>query len=326
MVLLSRVAESLFWMGRSVERAENVARLLDVAYHGRLEPFGDGDLLGATNTWQALISTLGLDAAYSSLYDKVSEDRVIEFLTVSSLNASSIVSCVTAARENARSVRDHLSSETWVAVNKLHHTTARGNLHLIMADGLYDFCDSIRQGAGLFHGTASSTQLHDEGWNWMRSGIYLERADMVTRIVDSKYHLLMSSLDEVGGPIDRHQWAAVLRSVSGYEAFRRTHAEGIEASSVIEFLVLDNEFPRSVRRCVDGLLQSLAAATMGAQPKLRNPSMRLVTDMQNRLQYESAETLVGAGLHEYLAEVQRTLAAVTESVSGAFFWATFRAA
>lgn len=325
MALLSRVAESLFWMGRYVERAENTARLLDVTYHGRLEP-GTIELAGAINTWEALITTLGLGDLYHELYAEVTEQGVIDFLTVSRGNSSSIVSSLVAARENARGCRDQLSSETWVAINRLHHATAGRNLHLIMADGLYDFCDSIRQGAQTFHGTAENTSLHDEGWHWMRCGVLIERADMVTRIVDSKYHLLMTSLDEVGGPLDRYQWGAVLRSVSGYEAFRRTHAGGMDATAVVGFLLLDREFPRSLRACVDALRSVLDKATEGAEPRLRNPAMREVTALQNRLQFETEETVIGSGLHQVLAETQQTMARVSQAVSEAFFWATPSAA
>lgn len=326
MALLSRVAESLFWMGRYVERAENTARLLDVTYHGRLEPQQHFDLAGATNTWEALVATLGLAASYAERHETVTELDVIEFLTVDRENHSSIVSALASARENARSVRDFLSSETWVAINRLYHATAQRNLHLILADGLYDFCDTIRQGTQLFHGTAENTSLHDEGWFWLRTGVLIERADMITRIVDSKYHLLMSSLDEVGGALDRHQWAALLRSVSGYEAFRRTHAHGVDAAQTIGFLLLDEQFPRSLRASVDALHDALDSATEGAEPRLRNPAMRRVTQLRNQVRYETAETLVGHGLHEFLGATQGTIAAMSVAVSEAFFWSASSAA
>ena len=218
MLLLSRVAESLFWLGRHIERAENTARLLDVTYHGRLEPSAS-EVAGATNTWAALIATLGLDERYRTLYGDYEELSVIEFLTVSRDNGSSIISSLGAARENAQSVRDYLSSESWVAINRLYHSTANTNIHLILADGLYDFCDTVRVGSHLFAGTVRATSLYDEGMQWLWTGAYLERSDMITRLVDSKYHLLMSAADEIGGAIDRFQWMALLRSISGWEAY-----------------------------------------------------------------------------------------------------------
>jgi uncharacterized alpha-E superfamily protein len=325
MALLSRVAESLFWLGRYVERAESMARLLDVTFHGRLEPHAS-EVVGATNTWEALVTTLGLTDSFDELGLTADEATVIEFLTVSRANASSIVSSLAAARENARGVRDFLSSETWIAINRLYHSTAQQNVHLILADGLYDFCDGIRQGAGLFHGTCASTSLHDEGWHWLQAGVYLERSDMVTRIVDSKYHLLLDSLEEVGGSLDRHQWMALLRSLSGYEAFRRTHAGPLDPAPIVEFLLLDVEFPRSLRANVDALVDAIERATDGAPPRLRNPALRQLAGLQSQLQYETVDTLIGTGLHQFLASTQDTLAATSTSLSEAFFWAATSAA
>jgi len=324
MALLSRVAESLFWLGRHIERAENTARLLDVTYHGRLEPQNEQEL-GALNTWEALVATLGLTNSYRSLYDRANEQGVVEFLTVSRQNSSSIVSSVEAARDSARGVRDYLSSETFVAINRLYHSTSQRNLTLIMADGVYDYCDTVRQGAQTFHGTAESTSLHDEGWYWLRSGVFLERADMTSRIVDSKYHLLMTSLDEIGGPIDRFQWAAVLRGVSGYEAFLRAQSGGIDGPEVVSFLVLAEDFPRSLLASVTDLQQALELATDGAADRLRNPALGLVAGLASKLRYESAETLLGKGLHQYLVDSQAALAQISGRLGEAFFGASPRA-
>lgn len=324
-MLLSRVAESLFWLGRYVERAENTARLLDVTYHGRLAPSAH-EVAGATNTWEAMIRTLGLGHGYDAAYSRNDEDSTIEFLTVHRDNPSSIITSLMRARENARSARDCLSSESWLAINRLYHDVANTNLQLILADGLYDFCDSVRLGANLFSGTVDATSLRDEGLQWLWAGVYLERADMLTRLVDSKYHLLMSSLEEVGGALDRFQWVAVLKSVSAWEAYLRLRPGGVDPAGVIEFLLLNDRFPRSLRTSVDDLLRALEAATTGASPRLRNPSMRLVTDLQSRLRFETGTTLINAGLHEFLLDLQGVLAAITQAVSESFFWAAAGAA
>jgi uncharacterized alpha-E superfamily protein len=325
MALLSRVAESLFWMGRYVERAENTARLLDVTYHGSLEPT-TGDLPGARNTWEALVTTLGLEEEFIATGQAPTEEQVVEYLTVDASSPASIVSSLGLARENARGVRDYLSSEAWVAINRLFHNARGRNLALIHSDGLYDFCEMVRQGAHLLAGTVDGTSIHDEGYYWLFCGIHLERADMVTRLVDSKYHLLMTNVEDVGGPYDWHQWAALLRSVSGYEAYRRTRAGGIDAQAVIGFLLLDERFPRSLRGCIQGLLESLDRATDGADARLRNPGMRHVTGLANRLQFETVDSIVQLGLHQYVEEVQETLAKASTAVSEAFFWSAMRAA
>lgn len=321
MPLLSRVAESLFWLGRYAERAENTARLLDVAYHARLEP-AETEITGATNTWHALIASLGLREHYFQNHEAATEVSTVEYLTVDRTNSSSILSCLALARENARSVRDYLSSEAWVSINRWYHGTANRNVHLIMADGLYDFCESIRQGAHLFAGTVEGTSLHDEGWHWLRSGQLLERADMITRIVDSKYHLLMPSLDDVGGPIDRYQWTAVLRGVSGYEAYRRTHIAGISAAEAAHFLLLNPQFPRSLRSCIEGLQDAITQATAGAPTPLRNPPLRIITGLETRLHYESVDSLVQGGLHEFVQSAQSDLGRVSRVLSESFFFWT----
>ncbi|MCA9830933.1 MAG: alpha-E domain-containing protein [Dehalococcoidia bacterium] len=321
MALLSRVAESLFWLGRYVERAENTARLLDVAYHGRFEPTDQG-MAGALNTWQALIVTLGSHEEYFDGTRTASEADVVQYLTVSPENGTSIVSSLSHAREAARSVRDFLSSEIWVAVNRLYHGSARADIHLIKADGLYDFCDMVRQGAHLFAGAVDGTALHDEGWQWLRAGLMVERADMVTRIVDSKYHLLLQSMDDVGSPVDRYQWGALLRSVSGYEAFVRTHVGGVETEAVVDFMILNPAFPRSLRACVEALVEALQEATAGADRRPRNAVLKTANGLTNRLRYETVESLLESGLHEFLDGAQIELAAVTDAVSAAFFWSS----
>jgi uncharacterized alpha-E superfamily protein len=230
------------------------------------------------------------------------------------------------ARDNAKGVRDYLSSETWLAINRLYHNVSRTNLHLILADGIYDFCDNVITGAHLVDGTIASTLLRDEGWQWLRCGSYLERADMLTRIVDSKYHLLMLSVEEVGGPIDRFQWVAVLRSVAGWEEYLRCHPQGVEASTVVDFLLLDERFPRSLRSSIEALLASLDEATHGAEAALRNTPMLRVTEIRNRLRYASAESILASGLHEYIFDVQQSLFKLSESLHERFFWLAPRAA
>jgi uncharacterized alpha-E superfamily protein len=324
-MLLSRVAESMLWLGRYIERAENTARLLEVTYHGKLDPSAS-DLAGATNTWQALITTLGATAAYEARNDGYDETDVIAFLTLDHDNAASIYSSIAAARENARSIRNLVSSETWMAINRLYHAVSNTSIHLIARDGLYEFCEAVRTGANLCAGAIRETSLHDEGLQWLWAGAALERADMVTRIVDSKYHVLMNGVEEVGGPFDRLHWVALLRSVSAWEAYMQLRPLGPDAVGVADLLLLNPQFPRSLRSAVDDLHRSLDAATAGADLRLRNEPMRLVTDLQNQLRFTTAETLIEAGLHERLSDVQRRLALIARSVQQCFFWTASGAA
>ena len=241
-------------------------------------------------------------------------------MTAAAVDVAVDFTVATAARENARSARDYLSSETWLAVNRLYHSISNTNIHLILADGLYDFCDGVRVGSHLFAGTVRATSLHDEGLQWLWTGAHLERSDMVTRLIDSKYHLLMRSIDDVGGAIDRFQWMALLRSVSGWEAYLRIHPQGVEPARVVEFLMLNPDFPRSLRTSINALQSALAEATRGAEVRLRNHPMRLIAELQGRLQFESAESLIDAGLHEYVTSVQDVLARISASLYDCFFW------
>ncbi len=145
---------------------------------------------------------------------------------------------------------------------------------------------------------------------------------MVTRIVDSKYHLLLQSMDDVGSPVDRYQWGALLRSVSGYEAFVRTHVGGVETEAVVDFMILNPAFPRSLRACVEALVEALQEATAGADRRPRNTVLKTANGLTNRLRYETVESLLEGGLHEFLDGAQIELAAVTDAVSAAFFWSS----
>lgn len=318
MALLSRVAERLWWLGRDLERAESVARLLNVTYHGRFDP-GQAELLGASNTWEAMLATLGQLDGFRALDRPFSDAAAVAFLALDTENPSSVRSSLRQARENARSVRDYLSSETWEAVNRAYREIADVPTDRVTRDGLHDFCDTVLRSVNAVRGTIDSTCVHDEGWWWLIAGTTLERCDMSTRIVDAKYHLLLGEHGEVGGPEDRFQWAALLRSVSGWEAFRRLYPEGITPRAVTHFLLLDPAFPRSLRAAVESLATALDRATAGADPALRNPPMRAVTQLQNRLRFESAESLIAGGLHESLDGIQLDLSEVNQRVGEAFF-------
>lgn len=318
MAILSRAAATLWWLGRSLERAESVARLLNVTYHGRFDP-GPSQLLGAANTWEAMLTTLGQFDAFQARGRALSDANAITYLALERDNPSSVLSSLRSARENARSVRDYLSSETWEAINTTYREIADIPTDRVTRDGLHDFCTTVLRGVNAVRGTIDSTCVHDEGWWWLIGGTTLERADMSTRIADAKYHLLLQSQEHVGGPEDRYQWAALLRSVSGWEAFRRLYPDGISPAAVTHFLLLDPTFPRSLRAAVDSLATALDRATADADPSLRNPPMRAITQLQNRLRFESAASLIAGGLHESLDRIQIDLSEVNQRVAEAFF-------
>ncbi|MGH7321474.1 MAG: alpha-E domain-containing protein, partial [Candidatus Rokuibacteriota bacterium] len=255
--MLSRVAEACFWMGRYIERAENVARILDVNYHGVIE----NSAPEAEPSWWSVVATTGDAAEFFRHYPRPTERHVTEFLALDPGNPNSVASCVKAARENARRIRDRVSSETWEELNRFYHVVSRQTIDLVMQDGPYAFCRTVRNGSHLLAGVIDNTMPHDEGWQFLRAGRFLERAGMTARILDSQAALLTR---QVVGPdyAATHRWIAVLKSASAYEAHRKSHRGSIAPEGVVTFLLFAEEFPRSALACVaevEGTLRAIRA-------------------------------------------------------------------
>src|SRR5437016_1826296 len=239
--MLSRVAESIYWMSRYVERAENVARFIDVNLNLMLDPPD-----GSGRQWQPLVNTTGDHEDFAERCGEATQYNVIQFLTFDRDNPNSIISCLRAARENARSVREIISSEMWLQLNQFYLTVNCAASSAKGQDLPHDFFTEVKSASHLFAGVADSTMTHGEAWHFFRLARKLERADKTSRILDVKYFILLRSVADVGTPFDELQWAAVLRSTSAFEMFRKRHGR-IAPRSIIEFLVLDNQFPRAIR-------------------------------------------------------------------------------
>src|SRR5258708_3448962 len=235
--MLSRVAESIFWMSRYIERAENVARFIEVNWHLVLDS-------GTTEEeqWHALVGTTGDHEIFAKSYGVCTRENVIQFLTFDRANLNSITSCVRAARENARSVRDVISCEMWEQINSFYLMLNDAAASSKAADSPYDFFNQVKNASHLFLGVTDTTMSHGEGWNFCRLGHLLERCDKTSRILDVKYYMLRSRT----GDADGIQWAAVLKSASGLEMYRKRHRQ-ITPERVVEFLLLDPELPRAAR-------------------------------------------------------------------------------
>src|SRR5271170_6721055 len=221
--MLSRIAESLFWLARYIERAEDTARILDVNYHMLLEQSQQSYRL----RWEPLIIMAGEEKRFRELYEEVNGENVFNFLAFSQDNPSSIVQCISKARENARTIRDSISREMWEDINGLFYSMSQFTAHDEMAAGPHRFCDKIKFGTHRFHGVTDATLPHDEGWQFLRIGWSLERAEMTARLVDVQYQNLLEELP-AGSESDNHQWMAVLRSVGAYEAYHRQFHSPIE--------------------------------------------------------------------------------------------------
>ena len=310
--LLSRVADSVYWMGRYIERAENVARFLDVNHNLMLDlPHGYGD------QWQPIVDTTGDHEAFREHYGTATRDNVVRFLAFESRNPNSILSCVAGARENARSVRETISSEMWEQVNSLYLMMAAES-RKPMARELPDFCHQVRMACHLFQGISHNTMSHNEAWHFIRTGTMLERADKTTRILDVKYFILLPSLSDVGTPYDDIQWAAVLKSVSGFEMYRKRHGR-ISPERIVEFLVLDIDFPRAVSYAIRTADASLHAITGMRSGGFSCPSEQRMGRLRSELEYAQVDGIFQTGLHEFCDSLQAKMNAIDVSILGDFF-------
>lgn len=312
-IMLSRVAHSLYWMSRYIERAENVARLLDV----NLQFLADFQELATAenNTWGSLIFSSGQAELFEKYYEVPDSRTVTEFLAFDLRNPDSIIACVYAARENARMVRDQISLEMWETINELYLLLKAQNTAAVWAAGPQEFFAKINRASHLYQGLTASTYSRSEGWEFIEFGKYLERADKTTRILDVKYHILLPSATDVGGALDTAQWQAVLRSASALEAYRRYHVREILAWKAAEFLIFSDSFPRSLHFCVgqvDDFLRRILGES-GSRP--RSPGARASRRLLADLQSLSIKDVLDQGLHEFLMDVQSTLASISDEVA-----------
>ena len=308
--MLSRIAESIYWMSRLLERAESTARLVNINLIHAVEA---EHALSEAAEWTPLLSIVGKEEDYARVTGgaDVTGARVIQFLTGERRNGSSIRSCLRAARENARVVRDRISKEMWEDINELW-LRSEERLQRPPNAGYYRW---LRSEVDRFHGTTSSTMMRGEPFGFYLLGFFLERADMTCRILDVKYHLLLPDLSLVGSALDYYQWAALLRSLSGFEPFRRRYPQ-LRPLDVAEFVLLDAEFPRSLRFAVDRMEQALAKLSP-SQPD--SASVLAITALRELLEKNAHEKLFDQGLHEMLTAFLAGLARLHEAVQDEYF-------
>ena len=313
--MLSRVADTLYWLSRYIERAENNARMLDV----NLQLTLDATILNHRYTqqhWESIIYSLEDTKLFQELYPDITGETVVEFVSFERKNPNSIYSCLCAARENARSVRELISAEMFEQLNRMYLDLRSGEAQRLFRSSTYQFFKWALQGCHLFQGVADATMAHDEGWDFLQLGKFLERADRTSRILDIKYHILLPKEEEVGGTIDSVQWFAVLNSCSGAEAYRRQFQGQIAPWTVAEFLIKDASFPRSIRFCVGSLDHSLHQITgmdrgdFLYKVEAERLSGRLLAD----LSYVTMDDVFGIGLHEYLDRIQLRLGEISKAI------------
>ena len=310
--LLSRVADAVYWMSRYIERAENVARFLDVNYNLMLDLPHD-----FAGQWQPIVDTTGDRAIFQQRYGSATRRNVMRFLAFDPEYRNSIYSCVTAARENARSVRETISSEMWEQINALYLMLAEESRRPV-PEILPEFCRAVRMACHLFQGITHGTMSHNEAWQFIALGRRLERADKTTRLLDVKYFILLPSVADVGTPYDDVQWSAVLKSVSGFEMYRKKHGR-IAPERIVAFLVLDGEFPRAVRYSIVHADQALHAITGTPRGAFSCASEQKMGMLRSELDFTRVEAILAGGLHEFFDAMQTKMNTIDECILGDFF-------
>lgn len=311
--MLSRVADSIYWLNRYIERAENIARFVDVNLNLLLDM-----PTGVTQQWQPLVLTTGDLEFFQAHYGEVTSENVIRFLTVDTNYSNSIVSCLRAANENATSVREVISSEMWQQVNQFYNQVRIAAKHQSI-ENVTAFLESVKEASHLFVGVMDATMTHNEGWHFGRIGRFLERADKTTRILDVKYYLLLPSVEDVGLTIDQLGWIALLKSASAYEMYRKRGWHRITPAGVSEFLLLDREFPRATRFCLSQAQKSLHHITGTPAGTWQNSAERALGRVRSELDYLVIDEVIEQGVHEFLDHLQVQINQVGEEMFQTFF-------
>ncbi|MEE4300695.1 MAG: alpha-E domain-containing protein [Pseudomonadales bacterium] len=308
--MLARVAENMYWMSRYVERAENMARLVNVNSNLLL------DLpKGIAPGWRPLVTIIGGDEAYAEKYgDAEEEARVLRFLIVDRDNAQSIHSSVARARENARTFRDVIPREAWQEVNALYHFTRENMQQGLTKRGRFDFLASVIRRSQTLVGLLSGCMNHDDGYSFIHLGRHVERADMTTRILDVRSASLVPGDVAELRPFDNIQWMSVLKSLTGYQMYRLEMQTRVQRSEVLRFLLQSEAFPRAVLRCLVELERRLAR--LGPTNEV---PLRVVHRLQRALHEADVEALSRERLGGFIDEMQIGLADVHTAIDEAFF-------
>jgi uncharacterized alpha-E superfamily protein len=318
--VLRRIAGNLFWLTRYIERAEWRARLVDVNYRLLVE-----NPANAKDEWWPLLAVTGEWDLFAEHYAAYDERSILAFFTFDPHNRSSIASCIEYARENCRAARNRISSELWLVINTLYLEAKHWTSEIMLARGVVPFFADLRERFYRISGVIESTLPRDPGYDFLGLGKWLEAAENVTRLLDTRYHFLLPSPAHVGSPLDLSQWAALLRSALALEPYRNTYGNSIAVERVVEFMLFNETFPRAARFCVDRLemaLNGIASAGCADHEVEAEKSAALVPTayaLSSKLRAGNASAAIAGGLHEYLLAIQADCAAIGGEVFTAFF-------
>jgi len=302
-------------MARYVERAENLARILDINETFARDKQGESD-------WLPILRLHCDEERYLERYRKVEGGNVVRFYMIDESNPNSIRNSVHAARENARSIRHLISLETWTQLNVFYNWIRSLNIRNLRLTELSRVCAQIKEGCQLHFGIANGTLYRDQVWLFYRLGTFIELCDQTTRLVDIKYHSLLPSAYDVGTPIDVAQWNALLRYAAAYHGYRRVYLREMTPTTVAGFILFDPNFPRSIRHCVNEIRATLDRLLH--QPELDGVTLSTTPlDALEALASRKAEDVIATGLHEFLDDVQIRLSDLNREIGNTFFLAHY---
>jgi uncharacterized alpha-E superfamily protein len=315
--MLSRVADALYWTSRYIERAENNARLANVNIQLMID-FSNRLHARSGGLWEPVLNSLEDKKLFFELYSEADSSSVLNFLTFDRRNPNSISSCIASARENARTVREQISTEMWEHINKLYLFSRAASTREAMEENTYQTLKLFVEGSQFFQGVTDTTMNHHEGWEFIQLGKYTGRADQISRILDLKYHMLLPSGERVGGTVDTIEWMAVLSTCSALEAYRKEYVGAVAPWQVAEFLILHPRFPRSIYFCVQQVDAALRRISGSDENQFSNHAEQLSGRLRAQLAFSTIHDIYQAGLHEYLDQIQLRLIEITDAIYKAY--------
>ncbi len=313
--MLGRTASSLFWMARYMERAENLARLVQVGHRVSITPDSSG---GYREDWKSMLASAGCLAAFEARGTKLTAAEAQRFLLFDRDHPSSIRCCLEAARNNGRSVRTALTREMWEALNSTWIEFAAIDPAGVGAGAMTELLDWVRQRSGQFRGAMLGSLLRDEGFHFCQLGTFIERGDNTARILDVKYSVLLPGNEALGGERNQHQLDTILRSVSAVGAYRYFYRDRLRPRQVAEFLVLRPEMPRSLRFCCDFVVPSLS--TLAAMTGGGAASLPLGEALAVEMRGADLDAILRGGLHEFLQDFLRRNGAIAMATAADYYF------
>src|SRR6476620_1683105 len=295
--MLGRTANDLFWMSRYIERAENIARLLEVGYRIALLPHEGA---GQDDEWRSTLRSAGCEKGYLAKYGAYGTRDVVNFMLFDADNPSSVYSSLATARRNARAQRTALTREMWESLNGAWIEFSAIDPATLSSNALPPLFDWIKDRSALFRGALLNTILRNDTFYFSQLGTFLERADNTARILDVKYYVLLPHSELVGGEIDNVQWAAILRSVSAHRSYRWVYKDSYKPWRIADYLILNRQMPRSLRSCYDEIVPALDE--LGAYYGNRNGCQSLAQETRQLLAEGDMNAIFQSGLHEFLGE------------------------